>query len=414
MRPVRYVERCRFDSGNKAGKGRGTADEVHQYGVARWRARLWHCRSLRRQQRYVDADIKTEQEALDSYKKMEAEFEAKRKALSVKNIANISLIDYLRYWFCQIEVPNISTSTRMIYEIVLNDLLTPNIGDVRLTACTAEYFDEVLEKIAPYSKSAGNKAREFLFNAMRAAVTDGYLKNNPIENTKPYPRDKANIVILSKDELKKLMPEMCTTNWLLETMFALFCGLRKGEILGLKFSDIDLGERTVSVQRQVTMEYTFDENGKRIDQRPTEKKPKTDNAYRTLRFPEIMVPEIRKRMVRIEKNKSAMGDEYIDNDYVSCQKNGLPSSVSAFNLALERACKRSGVRKATVHSLRHIFATVLMEKGVPLVKISAVLGHSSIHTTFEFYCDVLDEKEKIKDYINDTFSVEEMEEDDES
>ena len=100
--------------------------------------------------------------------------------------------------------------------------------------------------------------------------------------------------------------------------------------------------------------------------------------------------------------------------YVSCQKNGLPSSVSAFNLALERACKRSGVRKATVHSLRHIFATVLMEKGVPLVKISAVLGHSSIHTTFEFYCDVLDEKEKIKDSINDTFSVEEMEEDDES
>ena len=99
---------------------------------------------------------------------------------------------------------------------------------------------------------------------------------------------------------------------------------------------------------------------------------------------------------------------------LSCQKNGLPSSVSAFNLALERACKRSGVRKATVHSLRHIFATVLMEKGVPLVKISAVLGHSSIHTTFEFYCDVLDEKEKIKDYINDTFSVEEMEEDDES
>lgn len=89
---------------------------------------------------------------------------------------------------------------------------------------------------------------------------------------------------------------------------------------------------------------------KELDQRPTEKKPKTDNAYRTLRFPEIMVPEIRKRMVRIEKNKSAMGDEYIDNDYVSCQKNGLPSSVSAFNLALERACKRSGVSNHYIDS----------------------------------------------------------------
>lgn len=122
--------------------------------------------------------FKTEQEALDSYKKMETEFENKRKALSVKNSANISLIDYLRYWFYQVEVPNISSSTRMVYEIVLNDLLTPNIGDIRLSVCTAEYFDEVLEKVAPYSKSAGNKAREFLFNAMRAAVTDGYLKGN--------------------------------------------------------------------------------------------------------------------------------------------------------------------------------------------------------------------------------------------
>ena len=358
--------------------------------------------------------FKTEQEALDSCKKMEAEFEAKRKALSVKNSANISLIDYLKYWFYQVEVPNISSSTRMVYEIVLNDLLTPNIGDVRLSVCTAEYFDEILERVAPYSKSAGNKAREFLFNAMSSAVADGYLKNNPIENTKTYPRDKANINILSKDELKKLMPEMCTTNWLLETMFALFCGLRKGEILGLKFSDIDIAERTVSVQRQVTMEYTFDANGKRVGQRPTEKEPKTENAYRTLRFPEIMVPEIRKRMALVEKNKKAEGEEYIDNDYVSCQKNGLPSSLSAFNLALERACKRSGVRKATVHSLRHIFATVLMEKGVPLVKISAVLGHSSIHTTFEFYCDVIDEKERIKNYLNDTFSVDETEDEDES
>lgn len=218
--------------------------------------------------------------------------------------------------------------------------------------------------------------------------------------------------LLSKEELKKLMPEMCTTNWLLETMFALFCGLRKGEILGLKFSDIDLDERTVSIQRQVTMEYSFDADGKRVGQRPTEKEPKTENAYRTLRFPQIMVPEIRKRKMQIEKNKNALGDDYFDNDYISCQKNGLSSSLSAFNLALERACKRSGVRKATVHSLRHVFATVLMEKGVPLVKISAVLGHSSIHTTFEFYCDVIDEKERIKDYINDTFSVDEMEEED--
>lgn len=57
----------------------------------------------------------------------------------------------------------------------------------------------------------------------------------------------------------------------------------------------------------------------------------------------------------------------------------------------------------TVHSLRHMYATILTEQGVPLVKVSALLGHSSIHTTFEYYCEVMDEQERIMSFINDSF-----------
>ena len=349
----------------------------------------------------------SEDEALESCDKMEAEFEAKRKALSVKNSSNITLLDYLTYWFYQVEVPKISSSTRMVWEIVFTDTLKPHITDMKLCHCTVEYYDELLEKAAAYSASAGNKAREFLYNAMKAAVNDGYLKNNPIENTKKYPRGNPNITILTKSELKKLISEICKTNWLFEIMLALFCGLRKGEILGLKWSDFDLDERTVKIQRQITQEYIFNEEGKRIGQKPSEKPPKTENSYRTLRVPSVIIAELINRKDRIDADKQKMGNKYIDNGYICCQKNGEPSSLSAINTALKKACIKSGVRQVSVHSLRHIYATVLLESGVPLAKISALLGHSSVHTTFEYYCEVIDERQNIKSYIDEEFTVEE-------
>lgn len=78
-------------------------------------------------------------------------------------------------------------------------------------------------------------------------------------------------------------------------------------------------------------------------------------------------------------------------------------SMSAMNIALNKLCGRNGLPKISVHSLRHIYATLLIEKKVPLVKISALLGHESIHTTFEIYCDVIGEEDNIKDFMNSTF-----------
>ena len=66
---------------------------------------------------------------------------------------------------------------------------------------------------------------------------------------------------------------------------------------------------------------------------------------------------------------------------------------------------RNGLPKISVHSLRHMFATILIEQGVPLVKISALLGHSSVNTTFESYCDVMDENENIICFMNEKYSA---------
>ena len=134
-----------------------------------------------------------------------------------------------------------------------------------------------------------------------------------------------------------------------------------------------------------------------------EKEPKTANSYRLLKIPEVIAEEIEKRRKRKESDKQKYGDDYLDSDYVSCQENGMPHSTAAMNGALTKLCARNGLPHITVHGLRHMYATILVEQEVPLMKISALLGHASVNTTYEYYCDVMDENEQIITFMNNTF-----------
>ena len=116
-----------------------------------------------------------------------------------------------------------------------------------------------------------------------------------------------------------------------------------------------------------------------------EKEPKTPNSYRVLRVPKRVMEEICKR-------KEKMGEAYSEDGYISCTENGLPHSPSSINTAITKLCNRNALPHITPHGLRHMYATILMEQGVALPKISALLGHSSVHTTFEYYSDCMDEK----------------------
>lgn len=134
-----------------------------------------------------------------------------------------------------------------------------------------------------------------------------------------------------------------------------------------------------------------------------ERNPKTENSYRILRVPKVVMQEVKRRQQLIELRKTDSGIEYKNFDYVCCQENGEPRSLTAMNQALTKICNRNGLPNITVHGLRHMFATILIELGVPLFKISGLLGHSSVHTTYEYYCEIMDEQDKIIAFVNNTF-----------
>lgn len=353
--------------------------------------------------------FESEQDAVKAYKLAEKEFkQQQRKAIMTgKNRQEVMLKDYLIYWYEEVFSQRIKNTTKMIGAYVLYDLVFPNMEqDIKLRYVSVEYMDALLEKVSHSCASAGNTCRAYLNIAFKDAVIEGYIPRNPIPDTKVYKRKAPKVTIYSKDKLKIFLKAASKDEWYLEYLLGVFCGLRKGEILGLKFSDFDFEQHTVSVRRQLGANPVMEERSSKIASYSViEKDPKTFNSVRTLRIPQVIESEVLRRKSKIDEDKATLMEGYEDNDYISCQPNGRPHNMSSMNIALTKLCNRNGLPKITVHSLRHMFATILIEQGVPLVKISALLGHSSVNTTFEYYCDVMDENENIINFLNEKYSA---------
>lgn len=344
----------------------------------------------------------TPEEAEQSYRKYEEEYAKAYRAYYAQTKKDFELKDYLVYWLEEIFTPRIANATKVLANFVLYDLILPNMDQsIKIKYVNVEYLDALLERVSKAFESAGNKGREFLNIALRDAVELGYIKSNPVPMTKPYKRKKPHIQVLSKEKLKFFLSKAVDSPWYLEILLGLFCGLRKGEIYGLKFSDFDMERRIVTISRQVTSNPIISEDG--TSYQVAEKLPKTENGNRRLRVPEAVMKELRNRQEKVGQDKERFGESYIDEGYISCRENGLPHSMAAMNSALTRLCSRNGLPHITVHGLRHMYATILAEQGVPLVKISALLGHSSIHMSFEYYIETMDENDRIMSFMYNHF-----------
>lgn len=350
----------------------------------------------------------TEEEAVESYYKYKREFEDAQREFLATVDKDIMFKDYLIYWFENIYSERIVKNTKIVGGYIIYDLIIPNIEyDLKIGMVTTDYLDEIIEKSSKMTDSGGYSARNMIIMAMKDAVIGGYITYNPSLNTKFYRRPKPKIRVLSEEQIKRLLVEAKKTNWYLEILLGLFVGLRKGEILGLKVGDFDKEVKSVRIERQLVREGELVENSSKvINYRLIERTPKTDNSIRCLKVPDLIFEELEKRKTMIDNNKEVYKENYVDHDYISCQSDGNCHCLGAMNSALTKICNKLSLPHITVHGLRHMCATILLEEGVSLAKISAMLGHTSIHTTFEYYCEVMDEKEKILAFMNNIFSIE--------
>lgn len=202
------------------------------------------------------------------------------------------------------------------------------------------------------------------------------LEENPCVKV-TLPKDqKPEITVFSRDEIIKFLAVLKQERLDLAVAYklALFCGLRRSEILGLREEHINLPFKTVKIA----------DTRHRVDKKNITQDTKTKKSYRILSLPDFLADDIARL---IEEHHSLPYDhtEYLIQDGFGQPLN--PSTLTNRILRLEKEC---GLPSVSLHDLRHTFATLLLNtQKVDIAQISAELGHSNVTTTLDRYSHVL-------------------------
>lgn len=157
---------------------------------------------------------------------------------------------------------------------------------------------------------------------------------------------------------------------------AVALGMRQGELLALRWSDVDFDAGTINVRHTLR-------RGVRTLGEPT-----TDRARRTLRMGDTVVATLRAHRTRQLEERIAAGRAWRDGDFVFAAKHGEPMDTSTVTRAFQAALARVGLPREPFHHLRHACATLMLEDGEELIVVSRALGHSTISTTADIYAHV--------------------------
>ena len=180
--------------------------------------------------------------------------------------------------------------------------------------------------------------------------------------------------------------------WRTITHLLLVTGCRRGEIMGLKWSKIDLDERRIKIDSNLLYSK---ERG--VYEGPT----KTENI-RFLQIPEETIALLKQYHTEQESMKIANGDRWNDLDFVFTQDDGRPMNPSSITAWLTGFSKRHGLRHINPHAFRHSVASILIANGTDVVTVSKQLGHTKPGTTDNFYAHLIEEeKSKASECIAD-------------
>jgi len=220
-----------------------------------------------------------------------------------------------------------------------------------------------------------------IHKALADAVDAEMLQRNPAERAKP-PRPNrcasTGVHAWNPDEMAAFLAAIANERLSAIWRLAGMTGMRRGEILGLRWADIDLDAARLSVRRAVVaVGYTV-----------IESTPKSHNA-RVIDLDPETVTQLRAHRKRQDEERAEWGAGYQDNDLVAAKENGDPIHPHTFSQSFERLLARHGLRKIRLHDIRHTHATIALRAGVPVKVISERLGHESPAFTLKQYAHVI-------------------------
>ena len=284
-------------------------------------------------------------------------------------------------WFENVAKIKVRPSSHQTYKGYIDNHIKPNIGKIPLEKLTTmdlqKFYRKLLtkgrvERIESKEQPKGLSAKtvrninQVISSAMDLAVAQKIILTNPTNACELPKVEHQEMQTIPAEQLQAFLEEARATGVYEMYYIELATGLRRGELLGLKWTDIDWKNGIIKVRRQVA----------RVNGEILEAPLKTKNSYRAVSISPQAI-----EVLREQKRKT-------NDTYVFPSPNGGPISPDSVNNMLKRVLERAGIPKVRFHDLRHTFATIALQNGVDIKTVSGMLGHFSAGFTLDTYAHV--------------------------
>ncbi len=360
------------------------------------------------------------------------EFEMKVKNKLIMDGRNITLKEFIETWKSDYAKEHIEASTLQSYNDEFNRIL-PKLGHLKLTELKPHMLNSFFLSLSKdgcridgkkggYSKNTIAKTRGVLSSVLGTAVDWEIIPNNPCEKIRYNAEESADRIkyftpeqaisfiefieepyYITVKASKRIddtgkpyeVPEYKSKREMKEQIkvfiiLAIYTGMRKGELVALKWSDIDFDNDLISVNSSTTI----------INKKQGIKAPKSKTSHRKISIPHFLTDRLKAMYDEREEYKASLMDYWQGDDWVFIQKNGKQinyyTPYSAFHDAILRYNESHEEKLPVIplHGLRHTSATLLISNNMDIRTVSSRMGHAQTSTTMNIYAHALESADK--------------------
>lgn len=346
----------------------------------------------------------TEEEAVQALNQLRVQFGSSRRKVSP-----MLLGEWLDFWLQTYMISSLKQSTYASYQTYARVHFKPALGEVPLkslsTRILQQFYNYKFEEEGLSPKSIRNM-NLYLHKALSQALQEGLIDSNPASGvTLPRAR-RPQVEILTRDDQAKLVRATYHHRYGVFVRLVLMTGLRMGELLGLRWEDIDFHSNMLHIQRTLNrlqkrdLPDTFSGNRTEI----VIQEPKTENSIRTIPLLPQLIKDLMTWRSLQEMDRAAAGEQYQDTGMIVTNPMGGYIEPRTFKKYYDQILEIARLRHFTFHALRHTMASMLYFNGVDSVSISKRLGHAQVSTTANIYAHVMEAADqKDADILADVF-----------
>ena len=293
----------------------------------------------------------------------------------------ITLADYLKQWLKDYCWANLAPRTAEGYESIVHCHLIPSLGQIPLTQLKPEHLQHVYsDKLAAeLSHRTVRYIHVTLHKALQDAVRLGIIVRNPADAVKPPKVQRQEIRTMSESDIHIFLEFAKSTSYYALFFMALFTGMRRSELLALRWSDVDL----ILCQLSVTRALHQLQDGSRIF-----RQPKTAKGRRLISLSPSTTTLLREHREQQEEMRQALGSTLTEDDLIFCHVDGKPLLPNSVSHAWTKLARRTGLKGIRLHDARHTHASLMLKQGIHPKIVQERLGHASIQITLDTYSHV--------------------------